>query len=42
MIAHSFLLTQPLTIREVAHPNASHSKDERGRRSATCPASSIK
>jgi hypothetical protein len=42
MILRTFLLTHPLTIREVTHSDASYSKDERGRRSATCPARPIK
>src|SRR5215217_2712369 len=32
----------PSTIREVTHPDASHSNDERGRRLATCPACPIR
>jgi len=41
-IARSFLLTHPLTIREVTLANASHSNDERGRKLISCPAGWIR
>jgi hypothetical protein len=42
VIALTYLLTHPLTIREVALTAASHSKDERDRKLVACPARSIR